>query len=382
MKTIRIVPYFATALAIFVFTLISQPLYAGRDGVYAGRDGGGGAGSKINGKFYTFAELGVELLEYGGPNVLPHEGLSEAFKLLKDKSYPNGIFPEIKLILNDRIVYRRFKTVDPKKLELVKNEYEKSLKEPLQNFVLYAYTWMDIVEDQKISYTELYPEFFELTPRQQALVLFHEAEVRYTEGKVPIGKILKVDQEILKVIKAREQGDINIDFSFVYKAQNDAYGIDNDDNLKNEVLKQVIKKFGPINLDQFGKGHYPDNFGCVDFDMEKLFSILSEYPHWFTALQGQKLCIDVEVIAYVEESYNFSSMKKIKITAENAFEDSSLANFYIKYDEGFRVGARNRKLRFYPYFETSPNVCEKHGLPTCIGDFHMHWKKSHSTVKK
>jgi hypothetical protein len=159
------------------------------------KEGGGGGGFCVNSTCVTLAEAGFRLKEksFDKP-VISHETFVEYEKIIE--AIP--ITPVFKNILRDNTVgtmetYKVVTEYDDKAFEKYKQEYLKVLKDndfPSDNFELFA------VSDRSNTY--LLPAFYKLSPKSQALLLFHEGVVR-KKGNVNLA--LRLDGGILDSTK-------------------------------------------------------------------------------------------------------------------------------------------------------------------------------------
>ncbi len=360
---------------ILSFILLTHiPLSAGV------RDGGGGAGLEINGKYYTFAEIGIEVLEEG--TELPRKGLTEAIGIVNNRVYPAVIFKGVKgSLLAKRVTYRRLKTIDAEKYNRVKTEYEATrAKLPALpddgKFVVFAYSWRDPQTDR--FYTDLYPEFFDeekFSTRQQALTLIHEARIR-NFNEASLEQIVNVDSEAYKIMKLAESGVAtkDIDLSFFYKALVEAKQLDKE-ILKEEILKQVLKK------QSFNLGAFADFNGYgYAFSAEKLLLLQHVHPLFYSIMKDASIYLKAEALNILDYPRKGTHQRSEHHAGELFKAGRSAKNFELQLDSSGKVWVTANDIslnntvfdnRMINEIETDHKKCESAGLPWCVGELKL-----------
>ena len=197
MKPIKII--------IVVFLSLWAQLHAGIGA------GNGGGGMYIDGQYKTFGELGIEIIRPGQfHDVFSTELQNEILDILNKfhiSSRKINLISES--IFENEIVYRAVQVVDPEKFEAVKAEYLSIFQDKTifnrGEFKLYALTGK--TEDTK-QYTDIYPDFFNLNVRSQALTIIHEAFFRIFP-QASLDQIVNVEKELNLQLEAFENDPEN-----------------------------------------------------------------------------------------------------------------------------------------------------------------------------
>jgi hypothetical protein len=152
--------------------------------------GNGGGGLLVNGEYKTFGELGLDLTPVKPYDVKTDPKILKELFFIIDRLKPYVAGSRLRAlqqaILGESAIYRYLSVVDPEKFRWLEEKYRKELGGsdlPQGEFKLYAITgenWDETEPGHRVVrvLTDVLPDFFQLDPPSQALILFHEALFR------------------------------------------------------------------------------------------------------------------------------------------------------------------------------------------------------------
>lgn len=187
-----------------LFFLCTCLVYAGEGG--SSGPGNGGGGFYLEGRLWTYGELGITV--ESGKLYLPSEDMRTAAPLFNITDKLKGFISTWKIagllnsIFGPSAQYRMLKWADPEKIRWVEEVYKKEAGIQLPSgavFKLYAFTH----HDPSGVVTDIFPDYFQLDPFLQSLILIHEAFIR-TFPHAPIQDILAIESAIDRLFREYE----------------------------------------------------------------------------------------------------------------------------------------------------------------------------------